>query len=1225
MAFEEGFDEIVDKEPFLYPIPVRQPVIDLTRSPPPLAPPPRFTPAKPAHDDAPLNQQNPTRARTDTTQRSSQPFAPLPSGSGSTPRTTTGDTPGFAHYAPASFATNTALAQQFRHSQQNPPRRLVVGTNPAPIRFHSGPQQPYSNQQIPLITSAASARTPSAYLPTASSSLSSTPRPQPPPARPTLSNPKGKGREVVDLTTSDPEEEDDIIVLNDHPICIGQITTLALILHCVDELAPPLPSPTNDSAGRPLPPVATPPRNNQLPVHLYRAQRSGNNETIKIMSPGKKEIFGVMEHKTANVVASLLGDGYSGTGVTKGGNGKMWCSAAVLRRAERNVRYHSHQFEAELKLILALRQPLMLPLTLLIFTLAHNVEAVSSTLAASAIFLEHPTSYDPAKNHNAAYRNPHNPAAGASSRGSEKRRAQMANGLMGIGSSLTSDRAPKTVEVQREQVQSVFENLKSGMDLEETEPRTFICMHLDMMPLTVITLVDPMISTKLYPHQKQALSFLLDRETLSDIPKTSATDEQPVVSLWQRRVDPYNRPIGWVNLVTDLTISGAAPPPRARGSILADDMGCGKTVVVIALVAATLDEARVWEKDPPNNEAVDARFEEIVLDKSKKKVAEAASTSVYGVDPSVAAAMLSKFNPNQPLASTSAKPPSKKAQAKAKREKQRGDAHASRFARLVVRSRATLIVCPLSTVQNWESQIEEHVVKPDGGKEYRMTIDEVEDGKGKSKQKELSVYIYHGTNRTTDPIELANYDVVITTFSTLGTEFSKQTRAEDERDDAKAAAAAEEDRMEVYGADGKLVKTLQQIEEEYAAKSKKKRKRVEGTGDSPLQQVQWFRVVLDEAQYVVPFLAPNSADAWDCSIIKEHTTIQARAACDLSASRRTALSGTPLQNSLNDLFSLVRFLRLEPFTDRSIWTQHIGALAKNNDPLGVSRLQLIMRHLALRRTKQSKDKNGNPILDLPPNNVQLVSLEFGASEHAFYSAHHVRYKHEFENSIKSDSVMKNYCSILQELLRLRQICAHMALVRDAEDVTAGGSDVIKNIEENGISKPRAIQLLGLMKDAGGVFCTECGTEMMTTGDGAMEEATEATIDKKPTRKARKTAKSTTTSAACSEDEFATPTPSTGIRFIITRCQHLFCQACFKMKVCANWPKLVTQNDRADCSICGIVITPAIDAVEISADELERALSDSVEGESGKKGKKSRVFEHSTKTLLVVPSPPPSID
>lgn len=80
----------------------------------------------------------------------------------------------------------------------------------------------------------------------------------------------------------------------------------------------------------------------------------------------------------------------------------------------------------------------------------------------------------------------------------------------------------------------------------------------------------------------------------------------------------------------------------------------------------------------------------------------------------------------------------------------------------------------------------------------------------------------------------------------------------------------------------------------------------------------------------------------------------------------------------------MRFLRLEPFTDRAVWTQHIGALAKNGDPLGVSRLQLIMRHLALRRTKASVDKDGKPILSLPPNNQKIVHLAFDPAEHAFY-------------------------------------------------------------------------------------------------------------------------------------------------------------------------------------------------------------------------------------------------
>jgi SWI/SNF-related matrix-associated actin-dependent regulator of chromatin subfamily A3 len=353
-------------------------------------------------------------------------------------------------------------------------------------------------------------------------------------------------------------------------------------------------------------------------------------------------------------------------------------------------------------------------------------------------------------------------------------------------------------------------------------------------------------------------------------------------------------------------------------------------------------------------------------------------------------------------------------------------------------------------------------------------------------------------------------------------------------------------------------------------------------------------------------------DNMPSSIIKEHTTIQARAACDLSASRRTALSGTPLQNSLNDLYSLVRFLRLEPFTDRAVWTKHIGALAKNGDDLGVSRLQLIMRHLTLRRTKNSVDKDGVPILDLPPNTQTIVHLTFDPAEHAFYSSHHNRYKHDFKKLEETDSVMKNYCSILQELLRLRQICVHTALVQDSEDVAGGSGDLIKMIEQHGISKPRAIQLLSLMRDAGGAQCCECGTEILAVGDAGEEEE-----EKKPAKKSRKVVKSASApaSAAASEDE------SGGIelRSVITRCQHLFCRDCFRTKVCSSWPNKVKSEEKATCTVCKVEMTPALDAVEIGARELEKALDEAAEGVSEvtvgkKKGKKAtRIFEHSTKT------------
>lgn len=349
-------------------------------------------------------------------------------------------------------------------------------------------------------------------------------------------------------------------------------------------------------------------------------------------------------------------------------------------------------------------------------------------------------------------------------------------------------------------------------------------------------------------------------------------------------------------------------------------MGLGKTIVIISLIATTLPLSIAWAQQPPSKDTHDLRFDTIrstAASSSKPKISLADFTSnIYGLADSgpgtIAAPPLVAGGP--PLAANG-RPLSKKALAKRKREMKKEDEEGRRFEKLVVRSRATLIVCPLSTVQNWESQFEEHtkiagvgrgkkgrkvvVSKGDGEEEYdgegkrrssratkgkRRAVDDSEEddasfagsspsfsGGGDDSDDEhdpvssaadsrpFSIYIYHGNSRTPDPHLLANHDVVITTFSTLGTEFSKQQRAEEEREEeaaalAKEAEGEEEELMQVFGydADGKVIETKPGEDVvkpgKPLKKRKKMRKKVEGAGTSPLQMVQWFRVVLDEAQ-----------------------------------------------------------------------------------------------------------------------------------------------------------------------------------------------------------------------------------------------------------------------------------------------------------------------------------------------------------------------------------------
>jgi len=376
------------------------------------------------------------------------------------------------------------------------------------------------------------------------------------------------------------------------------------------------------------------------------------------------------------------------------------------------------------------------------------------------------------------------------------------------------------------------------------------------------------------------------------------------------------------------------------------------------------------------------------------------------------------------------------------------------------------------------------------------------------------------------------------------------------------------------------------------------------------------------------------------SIIKEHRTIQAKAACDLSTSRRICLSGTPLQNTLNDIFSLIKFIRLEPFTDRAVWNQHIGTLIKTDkssegesqigENLGTERLKVLMRHLTLRRTKDTKDENGVPILALPPIDNKLIDLEFNPTEAAFYASRHTRYKHEFAQLEKTDSVGKNYCTILQELLKLRQICVHPALLQDSEDRSAAAGDLSSNIEKHGISKPRAIQLLALLADVGGGECSECGTVLATIENQSSANDLDQEEDvkpKRPVKKLRKTAAASSTgnsTANNSEEDCSSSSPSDGPHTVVTKCQHIFCNTCFKTKICTTWPN-VTGDDTASCTVCRAELAPALDAVEIGAKELQRSIEQSIDQQIAEdkktKGKKkaTRLFEHSTKTRLVFTS------
>ncbi|OTB00137.1 hypothetical protein M426DRAFT_66475 [Hypoxylon sp. CI-4A] len=186
-----------------------------------------------------------------------------------------------------------------------------------------------------------------------------------------------------------------------------------------------------------------------------------------------------------------------------------------------------------------------------------------------------------------------------------------------------------------------------------------------------------------------------------------------------------------------------------------------------------------------------------------------------------------------------------------------------------------------------------------------------------------------------------------------------------------------------------------------------------------LFSLDFFRIILDEAH-----------------TIKNRQSKTAKACYELSASHRWVLTGTPIVNRLEDLFSLVRFLRVEPWNNFSFWRTFITVPFESKDFVrALDVVQTVLEPLVMRRTKDMKTPEGQPLVPLPPKTVQIVEVELSEPERAVYDHIFTRAKRTFSANVEKGTVMKAYTTIFAQILRLRQSCCHPILVRN-QDVVA---------------------------------------------------------------------------------------------------------------------------------------------------------------------------------------------
>ncbi|KAJ5899361.1 hypothetical protein N7495_004105 [Penicillium taxi] len=218
---------------------------------------------------------------------------------------------------------------------------------------------------------------------------------------------------------------------------------------------------------------------------------------------------------------------------------------------------------------------------------------------------------------------------------------------------------------------------------------------------------------------------------------------------------------------------------------------------------------------------------------------------------------------------------------------------------------------------------------------------------------------------------------------------------------------------------------------------------------SGIFSMYWYRIILDEAH-----------------TIKNRNAKATQAACALNAKYRWCLTGTPLQNNLDELQSLIKFLRIKPYDDLAAWREQISKpIANGKGGLAIQRLQIYLKAFMKRRTKDilklnndlkpddseddGKPKKSSHGFQITKREVIKVNAEFMDGELNFYKRLEQRTENRLEQMMGGAKV--DYAGALVLLLRLRQACNHPELVKS--DLAADKDVLLQN--GNPSSQPAA--------------------------------------------------------------------------------------------------------------------------------------------------------------------------
>jgi SNF2 family DNA or RNA helicase len=199
-----------------------------------------------------------------------------------------------------------------------------------------------------------------------------------------------------------------------------------------------------------------------------------------------------------------------------------------------------------------------------------------------------------------------------------------------------------------------------------------------------------------------------------------------------------------------------------------------------------------------------------------------------------------------------------------------------------------------------------------------------------------------------------------------------------------------------------------------------------------LNQVNWFGVVLDEAQN-----------------IKNADTRQAQVMRKLPATFRLALTGTPVENRLSDLWSIMHFLNPGYLGSRQVFRRQFALpIERSSDAEASERLRRLVSPFILRRVKTDP----TVIQDLPDKLESKVYCFLSPEQATLYEA---VVREQLAQIDKASSNIERSGQVLAMLVKLKQICNHPAQFLHQ----IGDGHVLGNEEERSGKLSRLVELL----------------------------------------------------------------------------------------------------------------------------------------------------------------------